>query len=94
VACAAISPCRHAAEEAANGVASLFEGEDSSEESSSQDAEPCRKEIGDAKQSLIKAEHEVLKLLITIDGGPPSGPRGRALLAVILIVINAIRHSG
>ncbi|HET9154486.1 MAG TPA: RHS repeat-associated core domain-containing protein [Solirubrobacterales bacterium] len=92
-ACAAISPCRNAAEEAANEVAHLFEGDESSDESSSQDAEPC-KEIGDARQSLIKAEHEVLKLLSTIDGGPPSGPRGRALLAVILIVINAIRHSG
>jgi RHS repeat-associated protein len=94
VACAAISPCRHAAEEAAHGVASLFEGEDSSEGSSSQDAEPCRKEIGDARQELDKALQFAEKLLSTAGGGPPNGSRGRALLAVILVIINAIRHSG
>ncbi|HWC48915.1 MAG TPA: RHS repeat-associated core domain-containing protein [Solirubrobacterales bacterium] len=93
VACAAISPCRHAAEETAGDVASLFEGEDSGDESSSQDAEIC-KEIGDARQALDLAEQFWNKVLSTTNGGPPGGSRGRALLAVILIVINAIRQSG
>jgi hypothetical protein len=94
VACAAISPCRNAAEEAANEVAHLFEGEDSSDESSSQDAEPCRKEIGDARQAMDLAEQFWSKVLSATGGGPPGGSRGRALLAVILVIIDAIRHSG
>jgi RHS repeat-associated protein len=93
LACAAISPCRHAAEEAAGEVAHLFEGDESSDESSSKDAEPCRKEIGDAREALDIADRFVHKLLTATGGGPPGGSRGRALLAAFLAFLEALLRS-
>ena len=72
---------------------------DESEESSSADegesSESCRgTEIGDARQAMDHAGQFWNQVLIATNGGPPSGPRGRALLAVILILIDVMRHPG
>lgn len=52
------------------------------------------KVIGDGRQAKGFADDLSEKILSTAGGGPPGGSRGRALVAVVFIVLHALRHSG
>jgi RHS repeat-associated protein len=74
------------------GLISLLGG---GEESSSDenDSEPCRgTQIGHGAYELTKAAQWSQQYINAFGGGPPSGPRGRALLAIILLLLNAARR--
>lgn len=98
-----LEPPFEEAEKGANWVLDHL-GTEELDEGEFENPEPCLEppinpwergtEIGHGRQELLWAAGFADRLFQTAAGGPPGGSRGRALLAVILILVHAARHSG